>query len=167
MSDAELTNSVNLLDSLRRDIVAEKFTFEDATRLSQDKDTRNNHGQMVNPENNTTRFEMSQLPQDIARAVASMEPGEISKPIIMKDPRRDREIVALVKLMARHEPHRANLGDDYQQIKGMYEDSRRQKILDEWLEKKIDETYVRIEDGWRNCEFEHKNWIKTTAGEDK
>ena len=169
VSEKDLTDATTRLDSLRKDIVDKhKGTFEEAVAVvSQDKDTRNSRGVMVNRNTGTTRFEMSQLPQDIARAVASMEPGEISKPIIMKDPRRDREIVALVKLTARHEPHRANLGDDYQQIKGMYEDSRRQKILDEWLEKKIDETYVRIEDGWRNCEFEHKNWIKTTAGEDK
>ena len=120
---------------------------------------------MVNRNTGTTRFEMSQLPQDIARAVASLEPGQISKPIIMKDPRRDREIVALVKLTARHEPHRANLGDDYQQIKGMYEQARKQEILDKWLDKKIDETYVRIEDGWRNCEFEHKNWVKVSSSE--
>ena len=162
VSEKDLTDATTRLDSLRGDIVDKhKGTFEEAVAVvSQDKDTRNSRGVMVNRNTGTTRFEMSQLPQDIARAVASMEPGEISNPIIMKDPRRDREIVALVKLTARHEPHRANLGDDYQQIKGMYEDSRRQKILDEWLEKKIDETYVRIEDGWRGCEFEHKGWIK-------
>ena len=167
VSDKDLTDATNRLDSLRTDIVDKgKFTFEEAVAVvSQDKDTHNSRGVMVNRNNGTTRFEMSQLPQDIARAVASLEPGQISKPIIMKDPRRDREIVALVKLTARHEPHRANLGDDYQQIKGMYEQARKQEILDKWLDKKIDETYVRIEDGWRNCEFEHKNWVKVSSSE--
>jgi peptidyl-prolyl cis-trans isomerase SurA len=68
--------------------------------------------------------------------------------------------VALVKLTSRIDAHKANLADDYQQIKGMYEQAAKQKLLSEWLEKKIANTYVRIEDGWRGCEFEHKGWIK-------
>jgi peptidyl-prolyl cis-trans isomerase SurA len=103
---------------------------------------------------------MSELPQEIARAVANMQPGEISAPITMNDPKRNRDIVALVKLTNRIDAHKANLADDYQQIKNMYEQSAKQKVLSDWLEKKISNTYVRIEDGWRGCEFEHKGWIK-------
>ena len=50
--------------------------------------------------------------------------------------------------------------NDYQLIKNMYENSAKQKILTDWLENKIASTYVRIEDGWRGCDFEHKGWIK-------
>lgn len=71
VSDSELTNSLNRLDSLRTEINNGKFTFEEATVVSQDKDTRNNHGQMVNPENNTIRFEMSQLPQEVAKKIST------------------------------------------------------------------------------------------------
>jgi peptidyl-prolyl cis-trans isomerase SurA len=78
----------------------------------------------------------------------------------MKDPKRDRDIVTLVKLTNRIDAHKANLADDYQQIKNMYEMSAKQKMLSDWLEKKISSTYVRIEDGWRGCEFEHKGWVK-------
>jgi peptidyl-prolyl cis-trans isomerase SurA len=162
VAEKDLTDAAARLDSLRKDIVDKKsFTFEEAARIvSQDKDTRNSNGVMVNSEDGTTRFEMSALPQEIARAVAGMQPGEVSQPIIMKDPKRDRDIVALVKLTNRIDAHKANLADDYQQIKGMYEQAAKQKLLSEWLEKKIVNTYVRIEDGWRGCEFEHKGWIK-------
>lgn len=163
VAEKDLITAIERLDSVRADIVNEKrFTFEEAARyISQDKDTRYSNGTMVNAETGTTRFEMSQLPQEVAKAVASLEPGQISEPFIMKDPKRDRDIVAMVKLTARIDAHTANLADDYQQIKNMYEESARQKIVDDWLEKKITETYVRIEDGWRGCEFEHKGWIKT------
>ena len=93
--------------------------------------------------------------------VANMEVGEVSKPFIMKDPKRNRDIVALVKLTARIEPHRATLADDYQLITAFYEEAQKQKILSKWLEDKINDTYVRIEDGWRGCDFQHKGWIKT------
>ena len=160
VSDAELTNSLNRLDSLRTDIKNGKFTFEEATVVSQDKDTRNNHGRMVNAENNTTRFEMSQLPQEVARKNSAMEVGDISEAFIMKDPKRDRDIVAIVKLTARIPAHKANLSDDYQVIKGMYENAERQRMVDEWIKKKISDTYVKIEDNWSDCEFRNPGWIK-------
>ncbi len=160
MSDSELTNSLNRLDSLRTEINNGKFTFEEATVVSQDKDTRNNHGQMVNPENNTIRFEMSQLPQEVAKKISTMEVGDISEAFVMKDPKRDRDIVALVKLTARIPAHKANLSDDYQVIRGMYENAAKQKMVDEWIQKKINDTYVRIEDNWVDCEFRNPGWIK-------
>jgi peptidyl-prolyl cis-trans isomerase SurA len=160
VSDEDLQKSINRLDSIRNDIVSDKFTFEQAAQyISQDKDTRNNHGQMVNEESNSTRFEMSQLPQEVAKVVNAMEPGEISAPFIMKDPKRASDIVAIVKLTKRIDAHRANLSDDYQQIKQMYEAAAKQEKLAKWIDKKISDTYIKVEDGWDNCDFKH-NWIK-------
>ena len=163
VSDKDLTDATVRLDSLRQDIVEhKKIPFEDAAQVvSQDKDTRNSRGVMVNQQTGTTRFQMSELPQEIAMQVANMEVGEVSKPFIMKDPKRNRDIVALVKLTARIEPHRATRADDYQLITALYEEAQKQKILSKWLEDKINDTYVRIEDGWRGCDFQHKGWIKT------
>lgn len=162
VAEKDLQDALVRLDTIRTQIVDEHLaTFEDAVRLiSQDKDTRNSRGMMVNENNGTTRFEMSELPQEIARAVAQLQPGEISKPFVMKDPKRDRDIVAMIKLSERVDAHQANMADDYQLIKNMYENARKQEILQNWLEKKINETYVRIEEGWRGCDFEHKGWIK-------
>ena len=168
VSDSDLRESLERLDSIRTDMVVDKkFTFEEATILSNDKDTRNNHGQMVNQETGTTRFEMSQLPQEVAKAVDTMKVGDVSKPFIMIDNKLNREVVAMVKLTNRIDGHKANMADDYQVIKNMYENAEREAILRRWLEKKIADTYVRIEDGWRNCEFMHKGWVKEKASASK
>lgn len=160
VSDADLTKAINRLDSIRTDIMDKKFTFEDATAyLSQDKDTRNNRGVMVNGQNGA-RFEMSELPAEVAKVVDKLEPGEISEPFIMIDPTRNCEVVAIVKLTNRIPAHKANMADDYQLIRGMCESSLKKKKLTDWLDKKINDTYVRIEDGWDNCEFTHKGWLK-------
>ena len=136
VSQKDKDEAMARLDSVRTDIVDKKMlTFEEAVKLvSQDKDTRMSNGVMVNGETGTTRFEMSQLPQEVA--------------------------IAIVRLTSRLDAHQANLADDYQTIKDMYENARSQEIVDEWLEKKIKDTYVRIEDGWRGCDFRHKGWIK-------
>lgn len=161
VSASELSAAATRLDSLRTMIIDGKYTFEEAAYVvSQDKDTRNNHGRMVNPENNSSRFEMAQLPQEVAKVVNDMKIGDISDPFIMKDPKLNRDIVALVKLTARIDPHKANLSDDYQVLKGMYENSARQKLVSDWIEKKIKNTYVKIEDNWIDCEFEHEGWLK-------
>lgn len=162
VSDQELTEAIHRLDSVRANIVTHKrFTFEEAAPiLSQDKDTRNNQGRMLNQANGTTRFEMKDLPQEVAKKIDKMQVGDVSEAFIMKDPKRDRDIVAIVKLTQRIPAHRANLSEDYQTIKGMYENSAKQKMVKDWLAKKIRDTYVKIEDNWADCEFEHPEWLR-------
>ena len=168
VAEKDLVEAVTRLDSLHADIVDNhRLTFEEAVRLvSQDKDTRLSNGVMVNSTTGTTRFEMSELPQEVAKAVGQLQPGEISQPFIMRDPKRDREIVAMVRLTNRIDAHAANLADDFQTIKDMYEESQKQAIVDKWLANKIKETYVRVEDGWRGCDFQHQGWIKTRQSQE-
>ena len=172
VNDKDLTDALTRLDSIRTDIVDKKFTFEEAARfISHDKDTRFSRGVMVNSDSRsrnygTTRFEMSELPQEIARVVANMNPGDVSEAFVMKDPKHNSDIVAIVKLTNRIDAHTANLADDFQMIKSMYQNHVEGEIVRKWLDKKISETYVRIEDGWRGCDFAHKGWIKTKKGED-
>ena len=161
VAEKDLVDATHRLDSVRTDINDHKFTFEEAARfISQDKDTRNSNGVMVNSQTGTTRFEMSQLPQEVAKAIGTLEPGEISEPFIMHGT-SGREVVAIAKLTTRVPAHRANMSDDYQLIKQMYEESAKNKIVDKWLEDKIKNTYVRIEDGWRGCDFKHDGWVKS------
>lgn len=151
------------LDSIRADILDEKFTFESAAAyISQDKDTRNNQGlmtQQTEDGSTTSLFEMSQLPSEVARAVADLKPGQISKAFVMKD-RTGQDKVAIVRLKERVEAHRANMTNDYQLIRSMAIASESQRILNEWLDKKISTTYVRIEPGWQDCPNWRHNWLK-------
>lgn len=163
VSEKDLTEAINRLDSLKSDIEANKFTFEDATQyVSQDKDSRNNKGIMVNSKNgiSSTKFEMGDLPQEIAKVVDTLKVSQISEPFIMRDPKTQREVVVIVKLTNRIEGHKANLKDDYQTIKSLYEEKTKNTIIADWIAKKQKETFVRIEDGWKNCEFKYDGWLK-------
>lgn len=163
VSEKDLLDAVNRLDSLKKDIQANKFTFEDATQyVSQDKDSRNNKGIMVNSKRGmtSTKFEMGDLPQEIAKVVDKLQVNEISEPFIMRDPKTEREVVVIVKLSNRIEGHKANLKDDYQTLKALYEEKAKSTIIDNWIAKKQKETFVRIEDGWRNCDFKYEGWLK-------
>lgn len=160
-----LDTAITRLDSIRTGIIDKKITFDEAAMfLSADKDTRNNKGIMVNnsyqgQNSGTPRFALNELNQDIAKIAGDMKVGEISKPFIMIN-EKGRQVAAIVKITNRNEGHKANINNDYQTIKTMAENARRQELMDEWLQKKIETTYVRIDPGWKGCEFKYKGWIK-------
>ena len=160
VSDKELNEANARLDSIANDIRSDKFTFDQAAAaLSQDKDTRNN-GLMQNPMNQTAKFEMQDLPQEIAKVVDKMNIGEISKAFTMVNPKDGKEVCAIVKLKARINGHKATITDDYQNLKEIVLDKRREEALQKWIVEKQKHTYVRINPAWQRCDFKYPGWIK-------
>ena len=161
----QLDTAIVRLDSIRNGIVNKKLTFDEAaTFLSADKDTRNNRGIMVNNHPNsqnagTPRFLLSELNQDIARVAGEMKVGELSAPFVMLND-KGKQVAAMVKITNRNEGHTANISNDYQIIKQMAENARRQELIDDWLQKKIETIYVRIDSNWKGCDFKYKGWVK-------
>lgn len=166
VSEKDLRDATMRLDSLRKEIAAGKYTFDECVRyVSQDKDSRNNKGIMINSNQEsslfgTTRFEMQDLPQEIAQRIEGMQPGDMSLPFIMTDEKKNQEVAVLVRLHHRVPGHTANLSEDYNMLKHMYENHAKEQIIKDWVEKKIKETYVHISDGWNNCDFRYEGWEK-------
>ena len=160
VSDKDLTDALTRLDSVRSDILAGKHTFDQmALYISQDKDSRNNNGNMLNEKSHSSRFEMADLPAEVGKKVYTMQAGDVSEPFVMVNPKTRREQVAMVKLVKRIDGHKADLADDYMIIKDMCEAQAKEKIIHDWVAKKQKSVYVYIEEGWRNCEFEY-DWLK-------
>ena len=151
------------LDSIANDIRNGLFTFENAATLSDDKDTRNNRGLMSHvdeaSQSLTSRFSMKDLPTEVARVVDTMKVGEISKAFTMINS-RGKLTTAIVKLVNRIEAHRANITNDYQVMKNIVLAKRREEVVKEWMAEKIKRTYVRINDRYKNCDFEYQGWVK-------
>ena len=162
VSDSVLTAGLARLDSIADDIRNEKFKFEEAAAvLSDDKDTKMNHGLMPNPNNNTSRFEMQELPPEIAKVVDKMEVGEISKAFTMIPESTGKEVCVIVKLKSRINGHKGTIAEDYQRLKDIVLEKRRGEVLDKWIREKQKTTYVRIKDSWKhNCDFKYPGWIK-------
>ena len=149
------------LNSIADDIRNGKFTFEEAASvLSQDKDTRNNHGLLPNPQTNTSKFEMQELPPEIAKVVDKMKVGEISEAFTMIPQKTGKEECVIVKLKSRINGHKATISEDYQNLKEIVLEKRRDEMLDKWIREKQKHTYVRINENWKNCTFKYPGWIK-------
>lgn len=148
------------LDSIADNIRNAKYTFEQAALyLSDDKDTRLNNGLIPNPYDNTSKFEMQQLPQEIARVVDALKVGEISDPFTMVTD-NGMEVCAIVKLKTKTEGHKATISEDYQRLKDLVTQQMGEEKLKEWIKEKLKTTYVRIDPAWRNCDFKYEGWIK-------
>ncbi len=162
VSEEAVTKALGRLDSIRTDIVEGKFTFDaGASVISDDKDTRNNHGLMSNAtqEGRTSRFKLAELPPEIAKAVDRMEVGDISKPFRMIN-ERGKTVCAIAKLKSRTEGHKATITEDFQILKNVVLNKRREEVLHNWVVNRIKSTYVRINERYRNCNFEYEGWVR-------
>ncbi len=153
--------AIEKLDSIANQIRNEKMTFEQGVMyFSTDKNSAMNAGLMLNQYTGTSKFEYQELPQEVAKVVYEMNVSEISKPFVMIDPTSNKEVVAVVKVKSKVETHKANLLDDYQMLKGYYENMQKDQFLRKWIAKKQKETYISIDPAWQNCKFEYPGWIK-------
>ena len=160
VSDAAFTQAINDLDSIADEIRRGLYTFDECTQfVSHDKDTRNNYGNMFNAEDNSAKFEIKDLPAEVAKVVSTMNIGEISKPFIMVN-NKGKEVVAIVKLKNKINGHRANMADDYQAMQDVVVAKQSFEKIQKWIRDKQQTTYIHINDEWRNCEFQYPGWIK-------
>ena len=162
VSDEAVENCLNRLDSIRNDITAGKFTFEEgASYISDDKDTKNNKGLMSNATEmtRTSKFRMQDLPSEIAIVVDTMKVGEVSAPFSLIN-NRGKQVCAIVKLKNRVDGHKAKITEDFQVMKEVVENKRRAEKLHKWVVDKIKVTYVRINPRYKDCKFEYDGWIR-------
>ena len=152
------------LDTIAEDIRSGNHTFEFCVAMySQDKDTRNNNGLMTyRPDPNTpgvSKVELQNLPQDVAKVVNRMHVGEISDPFTIQLP-NGKTTCAIVKLKNKINAHKATMADDYDILYEMVSSIRHEEALEKWIREKQRTTYVRISEGWNDCDFQYPGWGK-------
>lgn len=158
--DATMLRMDSIGDDLRKNV----FTFEDgATYISDDKDTRNNRGLMSNVTedgaNRTSRFQMKDLPTEIARVVDTLKVGQVSKAFSMVN-NRGKTVCAIVKLKTRTEGHKATITEDFQVMSNVVLEKRREEKVRDWVQNKIKNTYVKMDDSYKDCDFEYEGWVR-------
>ena len=162
VSQEAITKAELRLDSIAADIRADKFTFEAvASYLSDDKDTKNNNGLMANQSEDgyTSKFRMRDLPTEVARVVDTLKVGEISQAFQMVNS-KGKTVCVIAKLLNRVDAHRATITEDFQAMKDIVLARRKAEYLKDWVQKKIKTTYIRVNDEYRNCNYEYDGWIK-------
>lgn len=144
----------------RIDSVYEKLTstedplsFSEAARIySDDPATKSSGGLFFNDNSGTTRFESDQLEPRVFFTVDKMKVGEYSEPMLTDLP-DGTQGYRILYLKSRSEPHRANLKDDYQRIQEAATEDKKATVAAEWVQKKTEGTYVRVDESYLNCDL--------------
>ena len=152
--------AVERLDSIRGLVVDSGMPFELAVaQFSEDKNTMMSGGTMTNMNTGASKFEYQDLPAEIAKQIYVLKEGEVSQPFAMVDRTKNKEICAIVRLKSKRDAHKANLVDDFQVIRDMYEQKLSGELIDKWIRDKQQEIYVSIDPAWRGCDFQYPGWV--------
>jgi peptidyl-prolyl cis-trans isomerase SurA len=157
MSNADYYRSKIQLDSIAKAIRDGSVSFEDAVKkYSDDKETFQNGGLMVNPMSASPKWtieDISQMDQKLVQTVSELAIGEISKTMEYQNYTDQKPAFRIIKLKNRIDPHKANMKDDYQKIQQMAMMDRNRKSLKEWIKKRSKLTYIKIDDEFKDCKF--------------
>lgn len=164
VSDEAVEKALGRLDSIANDIRAEKFSFEEAASLiSDDKETRNNKGLMSNSDMQTgritSRFQMQDLPPEVAKVVDTMQVGQVSRAFSMIN-QRGKTVCVVAKLKNRIDGHKASISEDFQTLKDVVLQRRQNERVHQWVVDKIKSVYTRLNENYKDCKFEYEGWIK-------
>lgn len=150
ITDADIDRSRAKMDSIRQMLVNGEMTFSEAVKKFgyDDVQSFHNDGKMINPSGGTTYFEIADLEPDIYFTIDTMQVGDYSNAFTYTDPRGE-VFFRIVQLESRTEPHRASLERDYSKIQAAAIEQKKMTFLREWIQGKIEETYVYIDDRFK------------------
>jgi peptidyl-prolyl cis-trans isomerase SurA len=150
----------NRLDTIRQNILDGEIEFSNAVKKYSIEDipSYHNNGMIQNPKTGKTFFETGDLPTEIYFAIEDMEIGDISEPLEYPLPTGET-YYRIVQLHSKTKPHRASLEEDYTKIQSFAKESKKQEYFAKWLEDKIKETYIEVDNNYISCP-ELDNMIK-------
>jgi len=148
------------IDSILFLIKSDSLTFEQAAQMySEDKDTKLNGGQVVNPRGGA-RWKTDELDSRDYSVIKGMNAGDISAAYEAMDT-KGKPVIKVLLLKKRTNPHVANPEDDFNMLKEMAAQKKQIEIVNTWVEEKIQTTFIRIDPEYRNCKFTIKGWLKS------
>jgi peptidyl-prolyl cis-trans isomerase SurA len=134
------------------------MTFEEAAeKFSDDENTRNNGGLMINPETGTTSLSPDQMDRILFFQIDTMALNRVSVPLLMQT-EEGKQAYRIVKVLSRTQPHQANMVDDYQKIQDACQAEKQNKTLKDWVDRKRKSTFIHINSDYGKCTSLKDDW---------
>ncbi len=147
------------MDTIRQSILDQKISFSEAAKLySDDFETRNNGGILVNPQTLDTRFELTKMDPTLSAQIYNIKKGEVTKVYTDTD-RTGKKIFKILTVTARYDEHVANYVMDYEKVHELALKEKQLRAIEDWQEEKIKETYIKVNSDYKDCDFTN-NWVK-------
>lgn len=147
------------IDTIRQRIVSGELKFADAARaFSDEKETRQDGGQLINPKTQDYGFELTKMDPELYAQIQNLKDNEVSL-VLQDEDRINRIKFKILTVTDRINEHEADFAQDYLKIKNLTEQDKQYKEIGKWQDEKIKDTYININGEYRNCEFT-SNWLK-------
>ena len=157
--DTALEEAKKKINDIREKILNKEFTFAEAAKnFSDEKETKEDGGQLINPENYSTKFELTRMEPLLYSQVASLKEEEVSSPIVDED-RSGRKMYKIFRVTNRINEHTADFVNDYTKIRELALKEKQLTAVRKWIDDAIKKTFVSIKGEYRNCSFSN-NWLK-------
>ena len=155
----QLKDAKKKLDSVRKRIIDNEISFKEAALVfSDEKETKFNGGILINPQTGDNRFELTNLDPILYNQIRNLDDGEVSQPLIEEE-RSGLKKYKILMVSNRYDEHVANYSLDYSKIKSLALKEKQLKLIQKWMNEKIESTYVNVNKESKFCNFTN-NWIK-------
>ena len=147
------------VDLIRKRVVDGELTFQEAAKsFSDEKSTKNNGGVLINPTTGDTRFELTKIDPVLYNQIQRLGDNEISSPLLEQD-RQGNQSYKLIMVSDRFDEHVADYSKDFIKIKELALKEKQLNAIQKWMNEKIIDTYISVNDQNKQCNFANK-WLK-------
>ena len=158
----KLDETKEKLEKIKKDIDTGVITFDEAVKkYSEDKDTKNNGGLIVNPYSGESTFDLTRMDPALYARVNNLQKGEMSD-VFYDEEREGKKMYKVMIMKDRTNTHVADMVDDYVKVQNLALQKKKQETIAKWSREKIGDTYIKISEEFRKCTFD-KNWTKEIA----
>jgi peptidyl-prolyl cis-trans isomerase SurA len=159
VSQKSIDEAQKKIEDLKRQIEAGEITFAEAARKnSDDKETRNNGGQLINPISFDTKFDLTKMDPTLSQQVYNLKEGEVSEVFTDRD-RTGKSSLKILTVTKKYKEHKADYSKDYERIKKLALREKQIKVINKWQNEKIKDTYISINQDYQDCDFAG-DWLK-------
>jgi peptidyl-prolyl cis-trans isomerase SurA len=155
----KLDKTKETLEKIVADIKSGELTFNEAVRkFSQDTDTRNNGGLIVNPYSGESTFDLTRMDPALYARVNNLQKNEMTD-VFYDETREGKKMYKVMIMKDRTNTHIADMVDDYVKVQNLALQKKKQETIAKWSKEKIGDTYIKISKEYQKCTFD-KNWTK-------
>ena len=160
--EARLKETQLKVEEIKRDILEGKLTFEEAVKkFSDDKDSKNNGGVIINTYTGETKFDLTRMDPAMYARVNDLKQGEFTD-VFYDEARGGEKMYKFILMKERTDTHTADLVEDYVKIQALALNKKKEETIEKWSKEKIKDTYIKLSEDYKKCSFE-KNWKKVTS----
>ena len=149
------------LDSIRTLIVNNKMTFKDAAyKFSDDKSNKFSAGIMTNNQDGSDKLEKLGLDPTVSYQIAGLKKNDVTEPFQQEDQQK-RKMMSIIQVNDIIDAHQLDLSTDYERIKEMALNKKKNEIVEKWVNTKIPSIFISLDTKYKDCKF-HSNWLKNS-----